>query len=140
MSAREWIPREPPLPPRVVVAEADAAFRLVDRLLRWTDDALTRVEGVAAAPTADPRQLIALRASVDLPWADGVRYFGEAAEAPGVYLPTVRRPSGPIELLTAALRRQAPPGPIVWMPDGRIVPLASARPLDRETLTAWRTP
>ena len=149
MTSLEWLAREPPLAARVVVAQDDAALRLVDRLLDMTDDALARIEGVAsrrhpeAQSTVRPSlgyALVALRTSGELPWVDGVRYFGEATEAPGVYLPTVRRPTGPLELQAAALRRKAPSGPIVWLQDGRIIPLSDARPLDRATLTAWRAP
>lgn len=128
-----WAPQEPPLPPQIVVAEGAVARRLVDRLLAHDDRTLSDMNGVAGA------DIVAIRTSpARLPWVDGVSYYGESPHAPGVYLPTVRRPKGPMPLLAQALVRQAPEGPLIWMPDGRVVPFAAARPLDRDALAAWR--
>lgn len=137
MSRPAWVRREPPLDPTVAVGVGRVAAKLVERLLTDSDESLSALEGVASP------SLVAVRGLVDrLPWVDGIQYFGEDPEAPGVFLPTTRRPcprsAGPLPVLSTALRRRAPPGPLVWLADGRVVPLASARRLDRATLTSWR--
>ena len=132
----QWTRAEPPLVPRVVVGQGEVAGRLVDRLLEGNDTFLASLEGVAAG-----RNLVAIRGPRErLPWVDGVAYFGEAPDTAGLYLPTVRRPNGPMVLWSRALMRRIPAGPVVWFDDGRALSLASARPLARATLEAWRTP
>ena len=107
---------------------------MIARLRTRAPEDLAGLTGVAA-----PGGPVVIRGpSPKLPWTDGVRYFGESPEAPGIFVPTVRRPNLPLPLLAQALRRQIPAGPFVWLPEGRVVPLVDARPLAPSALEAWR--
>lgn len=132
-----WVREEPPRVARLIVAEGEVAMRLVARLLTETDDALLKLSGVASTE-AEPPLIVIHGATTDLPWVDGAEYFGEAAI--GVYLPTTRRPPGPLDLQIRAARREVPSGPFAWLIDGRIIPLAQSRPLHRCRLEAWLAP
>jgi hypothetical protein len=98
-----WRTRAVPLSPQAVAAAGPVAARLVDRLLTFTDDALTRLRGVAG------RDLLVLTGeSADLPWLDGVEYLGRDPLAPGLYIPTTLEPAPVAALLERALRQRAP--------------------------------
>ncbi len=64
--------------------------------------------------------------------------LGIDADAPGLLLPTYLRPTLPLSLVEAALRRAAPPGPLAVLPAARrLVPLGDARALDLHHLRRW---
>ncbi|WAS92418.1 bpX5 domain-containing protein [Nannocystis punicea] len=98
-----WRTRAVPLSPQAVAAAGPVAARLVDRLLTFTDDALTRLRGVAG-----PDLLVLTGESADLPWLDGVEYLGRDPLAPGLYIPTTLEPAPVAALLERALRQRAP--------------------------------
>jgi hypothetical protein len=128
--ALTWRRREPPLAPRGLYARGAAAERLVRRLLAADDATLARLEGVAGA------DLVCVRgAAAELPWVDGVEYLGVDAHAPGLLLPTRLVPDAPVELVRRALAARCPT-PLALVP-GLVVPLATARPLERAALAAW---
>ena len=132
----DWLPREPPLEPRAVVAEEEAAHRLAARLLERPDESLGSLQGVSG-----PGLLILLGPADDLPWVDGASYLGRDDSAPSLLLPTALRPSLPVALLERAVRRQfadaAPP--VALLPGtARVVSVAPARAVDRKSLLAWR--
>ena len=125
-----WHVRERPLPVRGLCARADAATRLVERLLAGDDATLARLEGVAGVA------LVCLSgAADDLPWVPGVEFLGVDPVASGLLLPTTRRPGVPADLLLRALARRTTP-PLALLP-GLVVPLAAARALERPALAAW---
>ena len=130
MSARlpiVWSRREPPLPPRGLLARGPAAGALVRRLLAGDDATLARLEGVAGA------DLVCVRgAAADLPWVDGATYLGIDAHAPGLLLPTTLAPGVPVDVLLRALAVRTKP-PLALVP-GLVVPLAGARTLERAVL------
>lgn len=133
--ALAWRPRATPRAVTGLVAEGAAAVALLRRLLALPDDALAALRGVAG-----DGHVIVLGAPEALPWVDGARYLGRAAEAPTLTLPTAQDPTVPVGLLA---RRVAPVEPFALWPadDGTTVacPLAEARPLDRQRLLAARS-
>ncbi|MEO1338338.1 MAG: hypothetical protein AAFV29_22030 [Myxococcota bacterium] len=134
-----WDREEPPRVPRLAFAQNEAATRLVERLLAEPDEVLQKLSGVGSIESSE-RMIAVLGMTQDLPWIDGVRYFGEVDAAPGVYLPTTRTPRGPLALLIRALRKTAPKGPLIWLEDGRVIPLSASRSLHRAQLEAWNAP
>jgi hypothetical protein len=117
-----WVSREPPLTPVVVIGVGEVGERLLARARsdaepsRWTG---VRSDG-----------LVALCGS-DLPWVDGVSYFGEDPDAKGLHVPTWLKTQLHPALVARALRRLGVVGPVALIPGTplRVVPLGEARPL-----------
>jgi len=124
----EWRRREPPLAPSVVIGLGEVARALVSATLRRSDADLATLRGLAGDG------LVCLVGD-DLPWADGAHWLGQSPDAPGLYVPTQRRPTVHPMLLAAALGG-APPMAVLDDPPLRL-PLGRARPLDRGRLLAW---
>ncbi len=129
--ALRWAPRSDPLRPVAVVATGDAATRLADRLTKESDERLGRLRGIAGADV-----LLLIGDAGDLPWVDGVGYLGRDPAAPNLLLPTNRRPSCGGALLTRRLGRDRMLA--VLVDEHRLVNIAAARAVHRETLEAWR--
>ena len=102
------------------------------------DDRLQRCRAIA--PTDG---LVVLSSGDDLPWVDGVAYFGRDDDAPSILWPTARRPVQPLQLVERALLRrgQGHGTPLLFDPDtSTLVGCARARPLRREWLEAlWES-
>ena len=128
-----WKPRDAPLLPVAVAAKGETSLRLARRLLQLTDEYLSRLEGVAG------KRLIVIQGPTELlPWVDGVQYLGVDGSAPSMLFPTNYEASLPPELLASALARTAGQGVIAVLPNPLLlVPMREARPVARETLTAW---
>lgn len=58
--------------------------------------------------TAHASALILTGPAETLPWVDGAGYIAPRAEAPGLWLPTTRRPDIALDLLARALARRYP--------------------------------
>jgi hypothetical protein len=124
-------PRARPLEPSAVFAEGGAAEALARACLGRPPSPSLR--GVWA-----PGLLALLGPAGELPWAEGVAYFGTDPAAPALLLPTHSEPSVPAALLERAVLRAvaAPPVLVVpWPP--RLVSAARARPFGHERLRAW---
>ena len=131
----KWQPRERPLVPCAVAAQGEAAQRLARRLLEYGDAELEQLQGVAERETLLVRGELAL-----LPWAEGVIYLGQDAEAPALLLPTALRPDFPTALLERAMRAQFPTAvpPLAVLPGTlQVVSMAGARTVARDRLQAW---
>lgn len=130
----QWKLRDYPLPPVAAVARGQASLRLAHRLLQLDDESLSQLEGVAGS------QLIVVRcASERLPWIDGVQYLGVDHRSQSLLLPTNYQPTLPPALLASAFAAKIGiPGLIAVLPDPLLlVPMRSARPLSRRTLSLW---
>jgi hypothetical protein len=110
----EWVPREPPLAPRAVVAVGLAAARLVRTLLRRDALGLASLAGVASEHVV----VIASQTSeAELPWAAEVEYLGCDGEAPGFWVPTTLAPTMPLALVERVYRRATDDkGPLGLLP------------------------
>lgn len=131
----KWLPRERPLTPCAAVAQGEAAQRLARRLLEYGEAELEQLQGVA-----EHGMLLVRGEAAALPWAEGVVYLGQDAEAPALLLPTALRPDFPAALLERAMRAQFPTvaPPLAVLPGTmQVVSLAGARTLARASLEAW---
>ncbi|MBI4820024.1 MAG: hypothetical protein HY791_27360 [Deltaproteobacteria bacterium] len=128
MISFRWVDRLEPLEPRALLAFDEVARRLRRKLLR--SDSFDRLLGVG-----DERVLILLGS--ELPWVDGVLYFGRDARAPSLLLPTALAPELPVEVLEAAVLARSLSAPILVCPSPALtVSVAAARPLSRSKLEA----
>lgn len=123
MISVEWRERAQPLAPSAVLAEGGVARSLVERLLRggWAPE----LKGVGRR---DPLLVVITGEAEDLPWIDGVRYFGADPAAPQVLIPTAAAPSYPMALVAARLH--AGHSGLFDPSTGHLVPLHGARTLD----------
>jgi hypothetical protein len=129
-----WGPRRAPLLPVAVAARGEAALRLARRLLLLDDESLARLSGVAGHDV-----IVVQGEAEDLPWVEGVGYLGVESEAPFLLLPTNYEASWPAPLLARAFAaRVGESETIAVLPQpGLLVPMKSARPVSRGTLTHW---
>jgi MoxR-vWA-beta-propeller ternary system domain bpX5 len=133
-------PREVPLTPCVVIAEGTAAKALLRLLL---DDVarIAALQGVVHQ-AGDVLLLALVGHETDLPWVEGVSYFGIDPSAPRLRLSTTlaahlegASEALAAQLLEAALMHRHGEGamPMLVMPE-RLISLAAARPLDLQVL------
>jgi len=95
----EWTVRASPLVPAAVVALGPVVGRLARSALRELDAGATSL--VAATGSSC---LLVLGDAHELPWADGAFYLGWDA---GVLMPTLARPTLPVDLFAAAIKRSS---------------------------------
>lgn len=130
--ALHWAPRWPPLAPEFVMARG-APARALATLLLASPQRLDALRGVAA-----PR-LLAL-SGAELPWVEGVEYFGREPGASWLLLPTERAPSVPSPWLERRYRRALPDAgwPCLLVPEPlTLVPVAKCAPVGAAMLAAW---
>jgi MoxR-vWA-beta-propeller ternary system protein len=126
-----WRPRARPLDPAAVYAAGEAAAALARACLGRPLPASLR--GVWA-----PEMLALCGPAGELPWAEGVDYFGTDPAAPALLLPTHSEPSVPAALLERAVLRAVAAPPVLVVPHPpRLVSVARARPFGPERLRAW---
>lgn len=121
-----------PLEACAVLALGDVADRLRLRLLDREPETLSRLEGV------EGEGLLALRGACgDLPWCEGIRYFGAAPNAAPLLLPVELETDVPAQWLHALIPGS---GPRIVAPTRTgmlIVPMLEARSVDRELLSGY---
>jgi hypothetical protein len=129
-----WRARATALAPLAVAACGDVASAFAHRLLALDDESLAKLKGVAG-----PQLLIVLGDEELLVWVDGVTYLGRDEAAPSLLLPTTLEPDVPPALFERALlKRLNHAAPIAVLPVPHVVSsVNSARPISRQTLTAW---
>lgn len=133
--ALNWRERDTPLVPGAVLGRGEAAHALARRLARLEDSALGRLRGAATETL-----IIVLGPAIRLPWAEGVEYLGQSAEAPRLYLPTLREPVLPLPLFEGAVFdvRDNTQAPLAVLPDPLcVIELAACRAIDRAYLKRW---
>lgn len=130
-------PRVTPLAPDAALGLGPAALALVHRLLQLPDDQLERLRGVAGTNV-----LLVLGSTADLPWCDGIAYFGREPDAPGLLLPCASSPMLHAALLARALERrfeeQGLQRPfLISLDPPLLLPVGHARKFERVALQAW---
>lgn len=133
--------RKEPLAACAALCMSKESTRLVTRLLQLDNAELARLSGIHG----DDFVFICGDA-VDLPWVDGVQYFGKDPTAPQLLLPTALGPNVPSALLerAVALRLAAQAntasGPFaVCFDPPQLIPVGAAQPLRRTALEDWLT-
>jgi hypothetical protein len=129
----EVVERAEPLAPCAALALDGAAPTLAERLLRFEDERLVRLRGVAGA-----NFLLVTGAGEDLPWCEGIRYLGRDAEAPALLVPTAVTLDVPLALFERAIRRRLeslrqaefPPWAISFAPE-LVIATGAAQPIAR---------
>jgi hypothetical protein len=137
-SALVWEARRSPLAPTACFGRGPVARLLVEKLLTYAPERLALLKGVGA-----PGLVLVLGETDLLPWVDGLGYLGRDPEAPGLLLPTQRRPDVHLLLVERALKARAPHAawPLAVLLDpSALVPVGEARPLDRAALEAFLAP
>ncbi len=128
----QWFVQEPALAPGGAVACGRAAHDLLRQLQARSED---ECNGLRFVATAD--MLVLLGDAGQLPWVDGIRYCAASAVAPMLWLPTLLRPSLPVDLLQYRLLHEAGRGPILlWPEPACFMPLDAAAPCG-ESAMLW---
>ena len=124
-----WSPRWPPLEPLAVVGEGAAASALINRL---ADDArLPTWTGVFGDG-------VVVLLGADLPWCEGVEYFGRESAESWLLVPTSFAPDVPVSWVEHRYRAAAPRvgWPCVLTRGGALIPVGNAAPIDRSKILA----
>jgi hypothetical protein len=129
MTGLTWERREPPLAPAAVLARGGAVAVLARRV---ADDAAP--ERFRAAGT--PGWLLVFGDEAVLPWVPGVAYVGW--DGP-MLLPTTRRPTMPVDLISRALPRGGSEDVTLLLPDATLTVTVPTRPVDVASLAALAT-
>lgn len=126
----DWLVQEPALAPGGAVACGKVAHALLQQLQSRSDEERKNLRFVA---TAD--MLVLLGDAGQLPWIDGIRYCAPSPIAPMLWLPTLLRPSLPVDLLQHRLLDAAASGPVLlWPEPACFLPLDVAAPIDEMAL------
>ena len=128
-----WAPRWPPLAPAYAVGGRALAKRLLANA-----QALPTFRGLVAGPR------LAVTGS-ELPWVDGVEYFGRDGACGWLLVPTHSRPPFPTAWLEQRYRLALPGAdwPCLLLPPGgalreaTLLPIGRAAPFERSQLAAW---
>lgn len=129
--------RVTPLAPDAALGLGPAALALGHRLFELPDDQLERLRAVAGTNV-----LLVLGSTADLPWCDGIAYFGREPDDPGLLLPCASSPTQPAALLARALERrfeeQGLQRPfLISLDPPLLLAIGNARKLERAALQAW---
>lgn len=124
-----WSPRWPPLEPLAVVAEGTTASALLVRL--GDDPRLPTWTGVFA-------EGVVVLLGADLPWSEGVEYFGRETPESWLLVSTAFVPDVPSSWLEHRYRSVAPRAgwPCVLTRGGVLIPVGNAAPIDRQRVLA----
>lgn len=141
----EWEARWPPLEPVFAVARGVVAVTLARQLLA-APARLAALRGVVAP------KLLAVTGS-ELPWVDGVEYFGRDGAAAWLLVPTHRRPRVPTSWLERRYRTALPeahwpclllappasphPEAVRLVAGSALLPVGRAADVDPGRLEAW---
>jgi MoxR-vWA-beta-propeller ternary system domain bpX5 len=133
--------RKEPLAACAALCMSKESTRLVTRLLQFGDAELARLSGVHGEDF-----VIICGDPADLPWVNGVQYFGKDPTAPQLLLPTALGPNVSSALLerAVALRLATQPntasGPFaVCFEPPQLIPVGAAQALRRTALEDWLT-
>lgn len=124
-------PRWPPLEPEFVVARG-VAGRALARSLLMTPARLATLRGVVAG------EFIALT-GLELPWVDGVEYFGRDGTSSWLLVPTRTVTGVPTSWLERRYRAAQPKAdwPCLLLPGPVLLPVGRAAALHPPLLEAW---
>jgi len=125
-----WTAAHQPVPASAVLAQGEAARQALSILLRRNEDRLTRkLQGIY-----HQWGIILVGSKHELPWYDGVEYFGKPHAQLQHYYPCTLVPPVPIDVIDRALSRQFD-GPVLYRPRQKMVyPLACLRALEKPKL------
>jgi len=137
MLAAASAPRVTPLAPEAALGIGPVAVLLASRLLELTDEQLGQLRGVASTDA-----LVVLGNGAELPWCDGIAYFGREPHDADLLLPCASSPAPPAALLAQALeRRFEKPGLrrpfLISLDPPLLLSVGNARKLERAALRAW---
>lgn len=120
-----WRVAPQPPAPHAAVAWGGVAARLLDRLAHLDSPQAHTLSGCAGA------DVVVLLGDADhLPWVDGLQYAAPSADAPALWLPTLRHPDLPHDLMARALSSHHRRAPLLLWPDpDRVVPLDRPSPV-----------
>jgi len=130
-----WRPRVVPLEPVVAVADGEVARAAVKGLLERRD-----LGAAQLVVTGAPGLFCVAGPSDNLPWVDGIRYFGVDERAPHLRLPTREVTSVHPGVLQNAILRAYPDAGSPMVVDNmnsRVLSLAPAKPVRAEMLARW---
>lgn len=135
----QWVPRWPPLSAEFAVAQDASALELA-RLLVASPARLTALRGVVAT------HLLAVTGT-ELPWVNGIEYFGRDGANPWLLVPTHLHTQFPTSWLERRYRQLAPLAnwPCLLIPSRnssdteQLVPVGAAAPIDAALLNTWCT-
>lgn len=122
----QFNPRWPPLEPLFAVTRGAATRALITKLN------FTKVRGLVSG-----NDTLAITAS-ELPWVDGIEYFGRDGASAFLLVPTTHVPTIPTAWLERRYRSEQPS--LAWpclLLDGALLPVGNAAPLDPEKLKRW---
>lgn len=97
----KWQNRIEPLEPSALMVFGKSAIELKRKLLSLDDEKLSSLQGVFAA-----NMIFLAGKSENLPWINGIIYFGKDSLAPAIFLPTTLRPDVPVDLFEKALLKK----------------------------------
>jgi len=128
----EWQPRCEPLQPGGVWAQGGAARKLALRLLE-SQPLANSLRGCSAQG-----QLVLLGPAELLGWVEGAIYLGCDAYCSSLYLPTLWRPSLPLDWLCSRLAHLGPPPWLLLPPPETVVmSLAGLGVVESDSLKAF---
>ena len=137
-----WTTRSPPLEPKAVMAVGEVMITtLKERIFEVSPIPSLRGIYVPVHPEGPSNPIVILLGPTpELPWVDGVQYFGEDSDSPGLLWPTHSRPQLPVELVHQALISSHPKGQYIFYAPNYLIPLDEAQPIDLQSWPRIKTP
>lgn len=137
MQATASEPRVTPLVPEAALGVGPVALALGKRLLELGDEQLERLRAVAGTDA-----LLVVGNGADLPWCDGISYFGREPDDAGLLLPCASSPAVPATVLAQALERRFEEHGLrrpflISLDPPLLLSVGNARKLERAALHAW---
>lgn len=129
-----WVPRDAPLAIGACSAWGASALRLGRRLSLLNDQELAQLRGVAGDEC-----MALVGDETNMPWVDGISYFGRDDRAPSLWLPTHSQPSVHPALLARAFGKRfgAQSQIIIHSDRADIINVSNALSVSRTTLLSW---
>lgn len=128
----KWINRKHPLIPTALTAKGETALRLLEKISDLDDETISKLKGGAF------ENLIFITGENDnLPWTDGVSYYGYDPDTNNLLLPSHSKPDLNAGLIEQAFGIKGATHYILMKESNTLISTSGALPLNRSTILRW---
>ncbi|MCP3927040.1 MAG: hypothetical protein GY714_31155 [Desulfobacterales bacterium] len=129
----KWENRDIPLTPTAITAKGEVSKKFIKKLLTYNNEELSFFKGGAYGDLV----FLTFESDINIPWVDGVNYYGYDPETNNLLLPSHSKPSVNAGFIEKALEIKGSTQYIFMKDTKTILSTDQALPLKRDLLIKW---